>query len=325
MISVIVPVYNVEKYLEECIESIINQTHSDIEIILVDDGSKDNSGALCDEYASKDSRIRVIHKENGGLSDARNCGMRAAKGEIISFVDSDDYLSPFFLEIMYEAMMNGNCDIVALKSACEFWDGDICSELSTCENDYKVKYCSTIEATRQMFYMKILTGAPFKLYKKYILNGIEFPYGYYYEDVATTYKAFLAGKKAAIVEANIYAYRKRMDSIIRQKFSEKKLSALKIFDEVINNQKVKDAGLLQAAKMRVYSMLFSVFLQVPENNRRLQKIIWEKLKTVRLDVIQDNSGLMRRKNKYAAIMSFLGMDIANYFGKKLGQKGTIIR
>ena len=102
----------------------------------------------------------------------------------------------------------------------------------------------------------------------------------------------LAGKKAAIVEANIYAYRKRMDSIIRQKFSEKKLSALKIFDEVINNQKVKDAGLLQAAKMRVYPMLFSVFLQVPENNRRLQKIIWEKLKTVRLDVIQDNSGLI---------------------------------
>ena len=312
-----------EKYLEECIESIINQTHSDIEIILVDDGSTDNSGALCDEYASKDSRIRVIHKENGGLSDARNCGMRAAKGEIISFVDSDDYLSPFFLEIMYEAMMNGNCDIVALKSACEFWDGDICSELRPCENDYKVKNCSTIEATRQMFYLKILTGAQFKLYKKYNLNGIEFPYGYYYEDVATTYKAFLAGKKAAIVEANIYAYRKRMDSIIRQKFSEKKLSALKIFDEVINNQKVKDAGLLQAAKMRVYPMLFSVFLQVPENDGRLRKIIWEKLKTVRLDVIQDNSGLMRRKNKYAAIMSFLGMDIAHYVGRKFGQRGTM--
>ena len=324
MISVIVPVYNVEKYLEECIESIINQTHSDIEIILVDDGSTDNSGALCDEYASKDSRIRVIHKENGGLSDARNCGMRAAKGEIISFVDSDDYLSPFFLEIMYEAMMNGNCDIVALKSACEFWDGDICSELSTCENDYKVKYCSTIEATRQMFYMKILTGAQFKLYKKYILNGIEFPYGYYYEDVATTYKAFLAGKKAAIVEANIYAYRKRMDSIIRQKFSEKKLSALKIFDEVINNQKVKDAGLLQAAKARVYAMLFSVFLQVPVENKAIRVNIWKKLNTVRWDILTDKSGLMRSKNRYAAILSYLGMDIAYYIGRKFGQRGTMI-
>ena len=323
MISVIVPVYNVEKYLEECIESIINQTHRDIEIILVDDGSTDNSGALCDEYAGKDSRIRVIHKENGGLSDARNCGMKAAKGEIISFVDSDDYLSPFFLEIMYEAMMNGNCDIVALKSACEFWDGYACSELSTCENDYKVKYCSTIEATRQMFYMKILTGAQFKLHKKYILNGIEFPYGYYYEDVATTYKAFLAGKKAAIVEANIYAYRKRMDSIIRQKFSEKKLSALKIFDEVINDKKIQELNLLQAAKARVYPMLFSVFLQVPEDNRSLRRTIFKKLNTMRFDILTDQSGLMRKKNKYAALLSWLGMDVTYCLGKKFGNKGTM--
>lgn len=323
MISVIVPVYNVEKYLEECIESIINQTHRDIEIILVDDGSTDNSGALCDEYAGKDSRIRVIHKENGGLSDARNCGMKAAKGEIISFVDSDDYLSPFFLEIMYEAMMNGNCDIVALKSACEFWDGDACRELSTCENDYKVKYCSTIEATRQMFYMKILTGAQFKLYKKYILNGIEFPYGYYYEDVATTYKAFLAGKNAAIVEANIYAYRKRMDSIIRQKFSEKKLSALKIFDEVINDKKIQELNLLQAAKARVYPMLFSVFLQVPEDNRSLRRTIFKKLNTMRFDILTDQSGLMRKKNKYAALLSWLGMDVTYCLGKKFGNKGTM--
>lgn len=323
MISVIVPVYNVEKYLPECIESIINQTYRDIEIILIDDGSTDNSGKICDKYASQDGRIRVIHKENGGLSDARNCGMKVANGEVISFVDSDDYLSPFFLEIMYEAMMKGNCDVVTLKSACEFWDGEDCEELNIHNKEYKAEYCSSIEATRLMFYMKILTSAQFSLYKKCAFDGIEFPYGYYYEDVATTYKAFLAGEKAGIVTANIYAYRKRNDGIIRQKFSEKKLSALKIFDEVIDDAKVKELGLLQAAKARVYPMLFSVFLQVPFENKTLRKTIWKKLNTVRWDILTDKSGIMRKKNKYAALISFLGLDVTYFLGKKIGQRGTM--
>lgn len=325
LISVIVPVFNVERYLKQCVESIIAQSYTNIEILLVDDGSTDDSGDICDEFCKRDRRIKAFHKENGGLSDARNYGMKLAKGEVISFVDSDDYLSPFFIEIMYKVMQEGDCDIVALTRGSDFFDGKECAKLDVFSKDFSVRYCSTIEAVREMFYMKIATGAPFKLYKKVILNGIEFPYGYYYEDVATTYKAFLSGKNAAIVNGNLYAYRKRNDSIIRQEFSERKLSALKIFDEILNNEKIKSAGLLQAAKARVYSMLFSVFLQVPVENKELRVEIWKKLNTVRRDILTDKSGLMRKKNRYAAILSYLGMNIAYYVGKKFGQRGTILR
>lgn len=113
LISVIIPIYNAEKYLEKCIESILIQTHKDFELILVDDGSKDNSGRICDEYAKKDSRIRVIHKKNAGVSTARNTGIESAKGEFIAFVDSDDWLQKNSLEILYKEIKAQNADLVA--------------------------------------------------------------------------------------------------------------------------------------------------------------------------------------------------------------------
>lgn len=112
LISVIIPIYNVEKYLKKCIDSIINQTYKNLEIILVDDGSPDNCGKICDEYAKKDQRIRVIHKKNGGLSDARNAGIDIAKGKYIAFVDSDDYVEKEYIEIMYKELKKNNVKIV---------------------------------------------------------------------------------------------------------------------------------------------------------------------------------------------------------------------
>lgn len=323
VISVIIPVYNVEKYLEQCVESVLNQTYRDIEVILVDDGSTDGSGAICDEYALQDARVKVIHKENGGLSDARNQGMEVACGDIISFIDSDDYISPYFLEILCEAMEEGNCDVAALKKCCDFWDGEDCVELAKAKNVKNVEYCSAYEAVERMFYMDIETGAQFKLYKRHTLNGVKFPIGYYYEDVATTYKTFLNGNKAAIVDADIYAYRKRQDSICRQAFSEKKLSALKIFDEILDDRRIREAGLLRAAKARVYAMLFSVFLQMPKEQVALRKKAWKKLTKIRFDVLFDNSGRMRRKNRIAAVVSLCGMDITYFLGRRYGQRGTM--
>ena len=112
LISVIVPIYNVEKYLDRCVGSIINQTYKNLEIILVDDGSPDNCPQMCDDYAKKDSRIKVVHKENGGLSDARNAGMKVATGEYVSFIDSDDYISLDFYETLLETIVDNDSDIV---------------------------------------------------------------------------------------------------------------------------------------------------------------------------------------------------------------------
>ena len=110
-ISVIVPVYNVEKYLTKCVDSIMNQTYKDLEIILVDDGSTDNSGKICDEYVKKDKRFKVIHKKNGGLSDARNVGIKNSTGEYLSFIDSDDYIDNDMIECLYNACIKNNADI----------------------------------------------------------------------------------------------------------------------------------------------------------------------------------------------------------------------
>lgn len=127
LVSVIVPVYNVKSYLQECFDSICCQSYQNIEIILVDDGSTDGSGELCDVLAAKDNRTTVLHKENGGLSDARNAGLRIAQGEWISFVDSDDYVSPVFIEILLNACLDSGCQISAIPFGKPFSDGDACS------------------------------------------------------------------------------------------------------------------------------------------------------------------------------------------------------
>ena len=126
LVSVIVPVYNVKPYLRECFDSICRQSYRNIEIILVDDGSTDGSGELCDVLAASDDRTTVLHKENGGLSDARNAGLRIAQGDWISFVDSDDYISPVFIEVLFNACRDTGCQISAVPFGKPFNDGDAC-------------------------------------------------------------------------------------------------------------------------------------------------------------------------------------------------------
>ena len=125
LISIVVPIYNVEKYLNRCVDSILNQTYRDIEIILVDDGSPDRCGSICDEYQKRDTRIKVIHKKNGGLSDARNAGIKMAHGEYITCIDSDDFISPFFLENLWTAMKKSKCEI-ATSWFVDYYEGDQC-------------------------------------------------------------------------------------------------------------------------------------------------------------------------------------------------------
>ena len=182
LISVIVPIYNVEKYLEKCIESIINQTYRNLEIILVDDGSLDNSGAICDEYAKRDKRIRVIHKENGGLSDARNAGINVAKGEYIGFIDGDDYIDVSMYEKLIEALIANNTDM----SICNFRYVDEKGE-KVAKEEFPIQN-SVVEGNdilkKDMFennywYWVVAWN---KLYKKEIFEKLRFPKGKVHED-----------------------------------------------------------------------------------------------------------------------------------------------
>lgn len=213
LISVVVPVYNVEKYLKRCIESILNQTYKNLEIILVDDGSKDKSGQICDEYSKKDERIKVIHKENGGLSDARNVGVENGLGKYICFIDSDDYIDVKFLENLYLIIKKYNADI------------SVCCYKIVYENSNYLKIEERREFKEEIWnkeqsYKELLLFGKLenyiwnKLFKKSLFNGICFPNGKKMEDIGTTY--LLLDKAKKIVKTNYvgYFYMQRKGSIM---------------------------------------------------------------------------------------------------------------
>ena len=231
LISVVIPVYNVKKYVEKCVETVIKQTYQNLEIILVDDGSTDNSGIVCDNISKKDKRIKVIHKKNGGLSDARNFGINNSNGKYICFIDSDDYVSIEYVEKLYEAIVRENADI----SACDFFYVD---EVGiTFENSKKKsnRNYTNIEALQDMLSCKQLIEVMTwnKLYKKslFVDNKIEFPVGKIHEDNFTTYKLFYYAKKITLIADKLYYYLQRNDSIMGRKFNAKRLDILQAVEE----------------------------------------------------------------------------------------------
>ena len=218
LISVIVPIYKVEAYLDECVSSIVGQTHHNLEIILVDDGSPDRCSAICDGWAAKDSRIRVIHKENGGLSDARNAGIEIATGAYIAFVDSDDWIMPEMYETMLAALKRENADICA------------CSILS-CYPDRQVKWgcleCAAGDSEQILSMLYHDTAYPVsawnKLYSRELWAENRFPKGKICEDAFTTYLLVHQADRIVLIPDAMYCYRIRENSIMTSAFSIKRM------------------------------------------------------------------------------------------------------
>ncbi len=210
LISVIIPVYKVEKYLEKCIQSVINQTYENLQIILVDDGSPDNCGKICDEYAKKDHRIEVIHKSNGGLSDARNKGLEIAKGEYIGFVDSDDYIEADMYEVLYNLLKQYNADV----SICNFYTVSQ-GKISIKNADNGINEYNRIEILKEILLDKnIQSYAWNKLYKKELFDEIKYPIGKKYEDIGTTFFLLEKCNKVVVTGKSEYYYINRQDSIV---------------------------------------------------------------------------------------------------------------
>lgn len=214
LISIVVPIYNVEKYLVKCIESLLKQTYTNLEIILVNDGSTDNSLSLCEEYRKKDNRIKIINKKNGGLSDARNKGIDVATGKYIAFVDSDDYIECDMIEVLYRDLKENNANI----SMCGF--DKIYEDESLKDNkneiiDYKFEVFDREKSIRELILdKKIHNYAWNKLYEKSLFNEIRYPFGKKMEDIGTTYLLF---NKADIIVNNPvkkYNYTQRKNSIV---------------------------------------------------------------------------------------------------------------
>lgn len=222
LISVIVPVYNVEAYLDKCISSIVNQTYQNLEIILVDDGSPDNCPAICDGWKEKDSRIVVLHKENGGLSDARNSGMGAAHGEFISFIDGDDWIEPRFFEILQHELEAQNADVAAVQyRLC--WEGDACERQSAYEH---VTVYDRQTAMRLLIQNQIKQVVWNKLYRSAQIRDIPFEKGKVHEDEFWTYQVIGRIERFAAIDYIGYDYFQRAGSIMGAGYSPKRLDAV---------------------------------------------------------------------------------------------------
>lgn len=222
-ISVIVPIFKVEDYLPRCVESIINQKYKNLEIILVDDGSTDSCPVLCDEYAKKDDRIIVIHKENGGLSDARNAGMKIATGEYISFIDSDDYIANDYFSNLYETMQSQKSDIVECSVVKFYGDDnfdDYTDDLSIC--NYSTQDGLSALIAEKPFRQHVWN----KLYKTSLVFDILFPVGKLNEDEFWTYQIFGRAKKVTKINKTMYYYFQRESSIMGNTYNLRRLDVL---------------------------------------------------------------------------------------------------
>ena len=273
-ISVIVPVYKVEAFLHRCVSSIFNQSFGDFDLILVDDGSPDNCGALCDGYARQDSRVKVIHQENGGLSAARNSGIDWAcansESEWLAFVDSDDWVHKDYLKTLYEAAVGNGCRI----SACGFFRTE---NASFPEGTSKVAvmeagayYCS------DTVHEGVTAVAWNKLYHKSLFETLRYPVGKLHEDEFTTYRAVYEAGKVAVAEAVLYAYYQNPAGIMGAKWNPRRLHVLEAFEAQMAF--AKETGNAVLAEKVAYKSIFSIHDHLQQAGEEYRKELQKKLR-----------------------------------------------
>lgn len=257
LVSVIVPVYNVADYLSRCVESIIAQTYSSMEIILVDDGSIDGSEAICDQYSRNDKRIHVIHKENGGLSSARNSGIKKAKGEYLVFVDADDCVEGDYVAELMMLIKKYGVDMAAV--GMDITTGIIKSNLGSGE----VIVLDTEGALESMMLERYFSvSANGKIYKKSLFRGVKYPEGRLYEDNGCTYKLIRQCDEVVYCDKKLYHYCVREGSITSEKFSMKKMDYIELTDEACSEIVAKYPSLKDACKCRQAVVRISILRQM---------------------------------------------------------------
>jgi glycosyltransferase involved in cell wall biosynthesis len=308
-ISVIVPIYNVEEYLKRCINSICGQSYVNLEIILVNDGSTDTCPGICDEYRKKDSRVRVINKQNGGLSDARNIGLEYATGDYISFVDSDDYIAKNMLEILVNTCITENCEIAVCGVVRKYSDREISTSSDLVEVlDNKTAFEYLIKGKYFHDY------AWNKLYKSELFRDIRYPVGKIYEDVFTTYKVFARANKVGYIDQPLYYYVQRDGSILRRGFNLNQfhqLEALAEIREYLNRnknyhhlQETLHIRILNVKCRMLFDILAEKIINSTANFDKNAKTLISEIKTDRLQNIlnQDVNAL----SKSILVLSIFG-------------------
>lgn len=288
LISVIVPIYNVEDYLHRCVDSIINQTYKNLEIILVDDGSPDNCGRICDEYAKKDSRIVVIHRKNGGLSAARNSGLEICKGEYIGFVDSDDCIHPQMYELLYN-------DIKTHNTLLSFCQPNMCKKqvVNSIEINKETICYKSSYVLKKALKEDIWWSACSKLFHKSLFNTIRFPEGRTNEDYPITVQIFDNCENIAVNYNKLYNYCLRSGSIARSAFNPQKFDKIESARDVYEYIQIHQPELAEPAQRNLLASCIGLLINIIEAKTNQYK---EKELMI-YSIIHDNffSGI---RNKY---------------------------
>ena len=319
LISIVVPVYNVEKYVGACIDSILNQTYKNVEIILVDDGSTDSSGKICDDYALRYSNIKVVHQQNGGLSAARNSGIDIMAGEYVSFVDSDDLICEEYITTLYNLLVNTSADI-STSSLRSFVDD---------ENIPKKKSLLPIkifedgnEAVKSMLYQQrnIDNSACGKLFKTRLFENYRFPLGLLYEDLATIPYVCLKARRVVATTIPMYFYRSRSTSILGS-FNLKRSDVLDVVDELVKYMQQYEPSLLNASRSRKFSANMNILMLMSKAGVEDELIIarcWDNVKQLRMLMLLNP--YVRLKNKMGALMSYIGLNLMQSVFKKYRER-----
>lgn len=260
-ISIIIPVYNVEKYIVKCIESVLNQSYSNLEILLIDDGSLDKSGDICETYGKKNKNVKVFHKENGGLSDARNFGLSKCTGDYVFFLDSDDWINQNTVLKLYLLLKDNKADI----SECQFlkvYYNDEVRKYNENQNKIHTYIFDGIEASinlRNYKYNQVVSWN--KLYTKSLFDDIKFPKGKYHEDEFTTYKILYKCNKIVVTDEKLYYYRQTPNSIMNATFNEKRLDIFLAYEESLEFYTEKKLAFLKYLTLYDYlDIIYNNFL-----------------------------------------------------------------
>lgn len=319
-ISVIVPVYNVERYIVKCVDSILNQTYREIEVLLIDDGSTDYCGEICDRYARQDDRVIVYHKENEGLSEARNMGVRLAGGTYIVFVDGDDYIEPDMLEVMHQRLQQDESDLVICNFLYVDTDGVSVSELNN-ELPIKDEVISGEEAFEKLADKKYwyYVTAWNKLYRKEILEGISFPKGKIHEDEFVAHYILDRCCSVSCVSKALYRYVQRESSITKQTFSVRSLDGIEAFCARIEYAcKKKNRRVVSASLEKASYLMLSGYRNLWEDKacrsalkaaRKLYKKVYMSTQFYRLGV------KVRVKSLLVFIHPCIGFKLGDWFRK----------
>lgn len=313
LISIIVPVYNVEKYLENCINSILNQTYNNIEIVLVDDGSTDNSGKICNDYLASDKRIKVIHKKNGGLSSARNAGIDNSNGKYITFIDSDDDIEKDYVEYLYNLIKKYNTEMSICTYSIKI-NNNIKDNIG---KNYEECLLDTKECLKRLLCEEGYTvSACAKMYNRILFSNIRFPLGKLNEDNGTTYKLIMNCKKIAYGNLSKYNYYIHENSITTSKWNKRKYDLIELTNQMCDDINSVYPELEKSIEKRLVHSQFSILRQMlnssnldNEDIKNKRKII-KNLKSKAKEILTEKQ--YNKREKIAIIALFFGQSVFKY-------------